>query len=88
MDEAKYKEIFVLYRKKMTNIPNRKFPSCLLKPALDSALAHCNSMLDEMEVFLKEKRMDKLNRWLGFMQGVFWVLGIYTLDQLRNHNRP
>lgn len=29
----------------------------------------------------------KLNRWLGFMQGVLWAHGIYSLDDLRTHNR-
>lgn len=29
----------------------------------------------------------KLNRWLGFMQGVLWANGIYSLDDLRTHNR-
>lgn len=30
---------------------------------------------------------DKFNRWLGFMQGVFWFHGDYTLDMMRDHNR-
>jgi hypothetical protein len=31
---------------------------------------------------------DKANRWLGFLQGVFWMSGTYTLDQIREHNLP
>jgi len=27
-------------------------------------------------------------RWLGFMQGALWVKGIYTIDELKAHNRP
>ena len=45
-------------------------------------------MLDEMETFLKENRKEELMRWLGFVQGCLWTLGIYTLDDLKNHNRP
>lgn len=33
------------------------------------------------------KRRDKLMRWLGFMQGVLWATGVYTIDQLKEHNR-
>ena len=34
-----------------------------------------------------EGELAKANRWLGFMQGVLWRSGIYTLDELREHNR-
>ena len=30
-------------------------------------------------------KWDKYNRWLGFVQGVLWVSGIYTIDQMREH---
>lgn len=29
----------------------------------------------------------KAMRWLGFMQGALWTLGIYTLDELKEHSR-
>jgi hypothetical protein len=35
-----------------------------------------------------EERMDKVFRWLGFMQGVLWTLDVYTLDELKAHNMP
>jgi hypothetical protein len=27
----------------------------------------------------------KLNRWLGFMQGVLWMTSTFSIDQLRHH---
>lgn len=30
----------------------------------------------------------KLMRWLGFLQGALWVKGIYTIDEMRAHNKP
>jgi hypothetical protein len=30
---------------------------------------------------------DKLMRWLGFVQGVYWSDGTFTIDQMRDHNR-
>lgn len=33
-------------------------------------------------------RREKLMRWLGFVQGVFYDRGIYTVDEMRAHNRP
>lgn len=50
-------------------------------------LGHCMGMLDKMEVFLHEGRIDKTYRWLGFIQGVFWSLGIYSLTEMMNHNK-
>ena len=32
-----------------------------------------------------EIKWDKYNRWLGFVQGVMWDKGIYTIDQMREH---
>lgn len=51
-------------------------------------LAHCHQMLDKMEQFVREDRMDKVFRWLGFIQGVLWRSGVYNLDSLKNHSRP
>ena len=31
---------------------------------------------------------DKVMRWLGFVQGVLWSLGVYTVADLRQHNAP
>lgn len=51
-------------------------------------LAHCYGMLGQMEEFVKEFRMGKAFRWLGFIQGCLWALGCHTLEELKNHNRP
>jgi hypothetical protein len=44
-------------------------------------------MLDKMEGFISENRMDKVFRWLGFLQGFLWSQKIYTLAELTGHNR-
>lgn len=49
---------------------------------------HCHAMLDEMEQFTREGRMEKVFRWLGFVQGVLWLSGSFTLNELKNHSRP
>jgi hypothetical protein len=36
------------------------------------------------ELFTQED-LTKANRWIGFMQGVLWKEGIYTIDDLRAH---
>ncbi len=49
---------------------------------------HLYNMTSQMRTFVSEDNREKLMRWLGFMQGVLWVLGVYSLDELKNHNRP
>src|SRR3989344_8056982 len=51
-------------------------------------LDHLHAMLDEMEQFIKEGQMEKVFRWLGFIQGVLWAFGHFTLNELKDHNLP
>lgn len=51
-------------------------------------LSHCKTMLPKMEKMLDEGKLEKFFRWLGFMQGVLWVEKLYTLEELKDHNRP
>ena len=56
-------------------------------------------MLNKMDGFLDEvlaaddcardftKVWEKFNRWLGFMQGILWCNGDFTLNEMRDHNR-
>jgi hypothetical protein len=59
-----------------------------MPPRIDRAARHAAWMLEEMRGFLAQDRWDKANRWLGFVQGLLWSTGIYTIPQMANHNRP
>jgi len=50
--------------------------------------AHLLYMLNEMGKFIDEGRTEKFHRWLGFIQGVCWVLGYQNLEELKNLNKP
>jgi hypothetical protein len=51
-------------------------------------LAHLRFMCIEAQQFVDEDRTEKAMRWLGFLQGVLWARGFYSLDDLKNHSRP
>lgn len=94
MTDEKCKEVLALYRKKLDGIePKKHDPTanpCGAGYIVFRNLAikgHLAAMLDEMEKFLNDSRREKFMRWLGFMQGVLWTQGVYTLDELKNHNR-
>lgn len=51
-------------------------------------LQHAAWMVDEMLSYIGVTEAehydgDKVNRWIGFIQGVLWMYGVYTVDDLR-----
>ncbi len=91
MTPDKCREVIAIYRENLEEIAGNKadFPhdDCVRLDQGLEAEQHCLGMLDKMEVFIDEGRMDKVYRWLGFLQGVLWMRGLYTLTELMNHNK-
>jgi hypothetical protein len=56
----------------------------------NAKLAHGLHMCKEIRKFLDDENSEKLDkafRWLGFLQGVLWCEGIYTITEMASHNR-
>ena len=64
------------------------YPHDKIVQKLEHKIGHCFGMLDKMTEFLDEGRIGKVNRWLGFIQGVLWAEAGKTLDELKETNRP
>lgn len=79
MTDDKILEVLHRYQKEITGHPMRMF---------DDHFSHCAAMIPQMEEFLAEGRRDKVFRWLGFIQGVLYAKGVYTIEQLKDHSRP
>lgn len=94
MDGEKVLMVISIYRNyfEKSGIPKKKFPEDQIintyENPFQNTLAHCHGMLDEMEKFVAEGRMEKVFRWLGFIQGCLWSAGNYELKDLKNHSRP
>lgn len=43
--------------------------------------------IQQMLLKIPNLPVGKANRWLGFVQGWFWEREIYTIDEMRDHNR-
>lgn len=52
-----------------------------------SELGHAAWMCSQIKIFVDEGDLDKANRWLGFVQGVLWTQGFYSIFEMRDHNR-
>ena len=50
--------------------------------------AHLSWMLASSVNFSREGKVEKANRWLGFVQGVMCTLSYATLDELKRANMP
>lgn len=81
-----YRSIFVALGVDPEEYPHDE----LVGPKNDEAdvLEHCCAMLPKMEVFIDQGRVEKAMRWLCFVQGCLFCCGIFSLDDLKNHNRP
>lgn len=48
---------------------------------------HVLWMLGEIPELLATYKREKAMRWLGFVQGVLWSMGIYSIVDLKEDNR-
>lgn len=74
-----------IYRSFLSGIPKKDFPNDQFVSNKHDVLAHCHMMLDEMDKFMAEGKMDKVFGRLEFIQGCLWSLGYYDLSELKNH---
>lgn len=51
-------------------------------------LSHVWWAVKQCREFVEAYRLEKAFRWLGFIQGALWQAGIYSIEELANHNKP
>jgi hypothetical protein len=44
-------------------------------------------MVNEIPNILYIDKIEKVNRWLGFVQGVFWSKKLLSIEELKDDNR-
>lgn len=80
---AKCTAILTMYAKKLAK-EEEHYPD----QGLPRALRHVETMIPKAIDFFQHNRREKGFRWLGFIQGVLWTEGIYTIKEMKDHNRP
>ncbi len=90
MTREKVLSVIEIYRHQFERlrVPKTDYPHDRRIMNQQDVLAHCHGMLDQMVLFVRDGRMDKVYRWLGFIQGCLWAEGLVPLEDLKNHNRP
>lgn len=51
------------------------------------SLKHIRWMCEEIPNLISVGKIQKANRWLGFVQGVFWTKKLMNIEDLKNDNR-
>ncbi|MDO8493379.1 MAG: hypothetical protein Q7S19_02430 [bacterium] len=89
MSKDKVLEAISTYRNYFegNKIEKKSFPHDQHYPTRRQIMMHCHTMLDKMEAFIQEGKMEKTFRWLGFIQGCLWSESIHNLEELKDHNR-
>ena len=54
----------------------------------ETVFSHLRYMMDEIDKFVEEERIDKAYGWLCFIQGILFYEGYYSIYDLRLHNKP
>ncbi len=78
MAVERVKQIATFYAEWLADAPLQQRPE----------FEHLISMTPRLHALLDEGRIEKAMRWLGFMQGALWGMGLFTLDELKEHSRP
>ncbi|MDO8507756.1 MAG: hypothetical protein Q7S53_04300 [bacterium] len=50
-------------------------------------LQYLYAMCKKTKKLVEDGDVEKANRWLGFIQGSLWVDKVFTIDDMRDHNR-
>ena len=90
MSPEKVLEVIDIYRETLSErllVGKNRHDHDAQAGSFEAILEHCHQMLDLMEEFVVEGRMDKVFRWLGFVQGCLWSVGVFTIGEMANHNR-
>jgi hypothetical protein len=66
--------------------PGVHSPGSIHAVARGSYLRHLAWMCGTTVQHADNGHIEKAMRWLGFIQGAFWVLGIRTIDEMRDDN--
>ena len=80
MTDEKIMSVLALYEDRLRGLTSG--------PSGTKTIVHLLGMIPKIGAFLDEGRREKAFRWLGFMQGVLYALGHYTIEQMAEHNRP
>lgn len=64
-----------------------RHPNTLKESCRKDRINHVLWMCEEVKEIASKGNLDKAYRWLGFIQGCAWDFGLFSIDEMRDHNR-
>lgn len=86
MTAEKIQEVLLIYDKKLKELMFDMGAEG--NDPWNEQLEHAQYMLEQTSQFAAEGRVEKAFRWLGFIQGILWCNEVYSIDEMKEHNRP
>lgn len=87
MNATQILEVLKKYEESLISIEPNRADYDLRLPPQKEALEHASFMCGEIRKLVAQLEYGKAHRWLGFLQGVLWTHGIYSINDMRAHNR-
>lgn len=87
MTDDKLLEVLRLYETALDKLPTVRNVSLKHSDDLVDRLAHVKWCAIEAQTFVPDRR-DKAFRWLGYIQGYLNAVGLFTVQELKEHSRP
>lgn len=81
MEMQRVSSVIDFYERRLAHLPWRRISD---QPQID----HLRDMIPRLRVLIAEGRREKVMRWYGFIQGALWMLGAFTVDELKDHSNP
>ena len=91
MTDEKIVQVCKLYDERFRLFGSGIFPvraDATKKVNNEEVLNHLRWMVQETVSLVEQGRREKAFRWLGFIQGALWSYRMYTIEELKNHNKP
>ncbi|MDY0341902.1 MAG: hypothetical protein RBS17_11930 [Coriobacteriia bacterium] len=61
--------------------------ACRFETPKYDTLNHALWMCDQSRIFLRGGRLAKAYRWIGTIQGILFMNGVFSIVELKEHNR-
>jgi hypothetical protein len=89
MTDQHLTEVALLYLTKLRDMGVQPVKHDLITPHSTATvkLEHTAWMCQKIVDYVGGDFREKASRWLGFVQCMLWDQGIYSVDELRQHNK-
>lgn len=82
-------EAISIYESKLVTLgfEEKRFTTNGVLPTSRQVGSHALWMCRQVQAAIADEKLEKAMRWLGWVQASVWLLGLFSIDNLKDHNR-